>query len=70
MFNIFEQQEEAMTEEAKVRFILKKTLHPQLANAVETMYSRMTLNPGSATVTSVSNFLASRVSELPDYIAC
>ena len=28
MFNIFEQQKEPMTEEAKVRFLLKKIQHP------------------------------------------
>lgn len=70
MFNIFEQQEEPMAEEAKVRFILKKVQHPQLANAVETMRSKLATDaPGTVTVATVSNYLASRVSELPDYIA-
>ena len=69
MFNIFEQQKEPMTEEAKVRFLLQKCLHPQLENAVETLRSRMALTTGSVTVASASNYLASRVSELPDYIS-
>ena len=69
MFNIFEQQGEPMTEEAKVRFILRKVQHPQLANPVETMRSRNSLRPGGLTVAEVSNYLAARVSELPDYLA-
>ena len=69
MFNIFETQKEPMTPEAKVRFILKKCLHPGLQNAVETMRSRMALSPGKVTVTVVSNYLLARVSELPDYLA-
>ena len=69
MFNIYEQQKEPMTEDAKVRFLLKKTLHPQLANAVETIQSQLSLNPGTVTVATVSNFLASRVSDLPDYVS-
>ena len=68
MFNIFEQQGEPMTEEAKVRFILKKVQHPQLANSVETMRSRNILNPNDLSVAEVSNYLAARVSELPDYL--
>ena len=68
MFNIFEQQEEPMTEEDNVRFLLKKTLHPQMTNAVETMQPQMSLNLSTLTVTALSSILASRVSELPDYI--
>ena len=45
MFNIFEQQKEPMTEEAKVRFLLKKVQHPQLEAVVESLKSRMTTDP-------------------------
>ena len=69
MFNIFEQQGEPMTKEAKVQFILRKVQHPQLANPVETMRSRNTLTPGGSIVTEVSNNLTAQVSELPDYLA-
>lgn len=69
MFNVFKHQKEPMTEDAKVCFILQKCLHPQLANTVETLRSRLALTPGSVTVVSASNYLTSRVSELPDYIS-
>ena len=52
----------------KFRFILQKFLHPQLANAVETLRLRLALTRGSVTVASASSYLASRVLELSDYI--
>ena len=70
MFNIFKNQSEPMTDEAKVHFLLKKTQCPQLANAVASMKTRLlTEPPGTITYTNVSNHLASCASELPDYIA-
>ena len=68
MFNIFEQQKEPMTEEAKVRFLLKKVLHPQLSATVEALRTRLSTDPpGTITMTLVANHLASAVSELPEY---
>ena len=70
MFNIFEQQKEPMTEEAKVRFLLKKVQHPQLEAVVESLKTRMTTDPpGTITVPLCCNHIASAVSELPDYVA-
>ena len=70
MFNIFEQQKEPMTEEAKVRFLLKKIQHPQLEAVVESLKTRMTTDPpGTITVPLCCNHVASAVSELPDYVA-
>ena len=70
MFNIFEQQKEPMTEEAKVRFLLKKVLHPQLSETVEALRTRLSTDPpGTITMTLVANHLASAVSELPEYAA-
>jgi hypothetical protein len=34
MFNIFEEEKEEITEQAKVRMLLKKVEHPQLQDAV------------------------------------
>ena len=70
MFNIFEQQKEPMSEEAKVRFLLKKIQHPQLEAVVESLKTRMTTDPpGTITVPLCCNHVASAVSELPDYVA-
>ena len=69
MFNIFETQNEEYTEEAKVRFLLKKVIHPGLSQSVETMKEKQASDPTATTFTYASNYLAARVSELPDYIA-
>ena len=37
MHNIYEKQEESMTDEAKVRFLFKKVQHPGLQSAIEAL---------------------------------
>ena len=70
MYNIFEQQGEPMTDEAKVRFFLKKISHPSLQAVVESLKTRLTTDPpGTITVALCANHIASAVAELPDYIA-
>ena len=70
MYNIFEQQGELMTDEAKVRFFLKKINHPSLQAVVESLKTRLTTDPpGTITVPLCANHIASAVAELPDYIA-
>ena len=70
MFNIFEQQGEPMTDEAKIRFFLKKIQHPSLQATVESLKTRMTTDPpGTITIPLCANHIASAVSELPEYIA-
>ena len=70
MFNIFEQQKEGKTEDAKVRFLLKKTQCPGLASAVSAVKARLSTDPpGTLTFAIASNHIASCVSELPDYIS-
>ena len=69
MFNIYKDQEEPMTEEAKVRFLLKKVQCPGLVSAVSSLKTRISTEPpGTITFSLASNHLASCVSELPDYI--
>ena len=69
MFNIFETQREPMPEEARIRFLLKKTQCPQLQTMVASLKTRMTTEPpGTIRYPTVSNHLASCVSELPEYI--
>ena len=64
MFNMFEEEGEAVTEQAKVRMLLKKVQHPALQNAVSALRIRAQLD--SVTFTECANHLAAMVSELPD----
>ena len=66
MFNIFETEGEPVTEQAKIRYLLKKVEHPQLQSAVENL--RFTSSKDSTTTfTECANHLSSHVSTLPDY---
>lgn len=64
MFNMFEEEGEAVTEQAKVRMLLKKIQHPALQNAVSALRIRAQLD--SVTFTECADHLAAMVSELPD----
>jgi hypothetical protein len=65
MFNIFEEEDEAITEQAKVRMLLKKVEHPQLQDAVGALRVRAQMD--GTTFTECANHLAAIVSEIPDY---
>jgi hypothetical protein len=65
MFNIFEEEEEAILEQAKVRMLLKKIEHPQLQDAVGALRVRAQMD--GTTFTECANHLAAIVSEIPDY---
>ena len=66
MFNIFETEGEPVTEQAKIRMLLKKVEHPQLQTAVENL--RFSANKDSTTTfTECANHLLALVSTLPDY---
>jgi hypothetical protein len=65
MFNIFEEEQETITEQAKVRMLLKKVEHPQLQDAVGALRVRAQMD--GTTFTECANHLAAIVSELPDY---
>ena len=67
MFNIFEEENEEISEQAKVRMLLKKVEHPQLQNAVNALRVRASMD--STTFTECANHLSAQVSELPDYQA-
>ena len=69
MFNIFEQQGEGKTEDAKVRFLLRKTQNPGLTSAVSKIKAHLSTDPpGTVTFAIASNDIASCVSKLLDYI--
>ena len=70
MYNIYSQQKEPRTEDAKVRFLLKKTQCPGLSDAIAALKTRLSTEPpGTITFAVASNHLASCVSELPEYVA-
>ena len=67
MFNIFEEEEEAISEQAKVRLLLQKVEHPQLRDAIGALRVRAQLD--GITFTECANHLSAVVSELPDHQA-
>jgi hypothetical protein len=64
MFNIFKEENEEITEQAKVRMLLKKVEHPQLQDAVGALRVRASME--GINFTECANHLSAQVSELPD----
>jgi hypothetical protein len=64
MFNIFNEEGEAISETAKVRLLLKKVKHPQLQDAIGALRVRSAID--GITFTECANHLAALVSEIPD----
>lgn len=64
MFNIFADEGEPLTEQAKVRMLLAKVEHPQLKDAVGALRVRASMD--GTTFTECANHLSAQVSELPD----
>jgi hypothetical protein len=64
MFNIFEEEGDAISETAKVRLLLKKVEHPQLQDAIGALRVRSAID--GITFTECANHLAALVSEIPD----
>ena len=57
-----------MPEVAKIRLMLKKSIHPHLENTVEAFNGRITIEPvGIITIMTAENHIVSSVSKLPDY---
>ena len=65
MVNLFADEGEHLTEQAKVRMLLKKVEHPQLQDAVSALRIRAQLD--TVTFTECANHLSAIVSELPDH---
>ena len=64
MFNIFEEENEPISEQVKVRILLRKVEHPQLQDAVNALRVRASMS--GSTFTECANHLSAQVSELPD----
>ena len=67
MFNIFTQENEPMTEEAKIRFLFQAIQHKDLLVAVEALRAQQTAG-SNLTYTACCNHLTTAVSQLPEYI--
>ena len=67
MFNIFAQENEPMSEEAKIRFLFQAIQHKDLIVAVEALRAQQTAG-SILTYTACCNHLTTAVSQLPEYI--
>ena len=68
MFNIFEKEGEPMEDEAKLRFLFKKTKCDKLQKTVEALKVQQRTDPTKISYTTAANHLSTAVSELPEYI--
>ena len=69
MFNLFEEENEPMTEAAKLRFLLDRVNHPQLKSDVSALRVKNNIESreDKVTFTKAVNILAASVSSLPEY---
>ena len=65
MFNIYEEEQEEFSENAKIRELFKRVQHPQLQDTVEALKVRF--NMEGLTYTQAANHLTVAVSELPEF---
>ena len=65
MFNIYEEEGEQFTENAKLRELFKRVQHPQLQDTVKALKVRFDME--GITYTQAANHLTAAVSELPEY---
>jgi hypothetical protein len=63
MFNIFEEENESISEQAKVRMLLKKGEHPHTLDGVHALRVRASMS--GSTFTECANHLLAQVSVLP-----
>ena len=66
MYNIFQEEGEELTENAKVRELLKHVQHNQLQDTVKALWVWFDLD--GISYTEAANHLTSAVSELPEYL--
>ena len=65
MFNIYEEEGEEFTENAKLRELFKRLQHPQLQDIVKALKVRFDME--GITYTQAANHLTAAVAELPEY---
>ena len=70
MYNIFENHDEKMEEDAKIRFLFKNIQHSGLEADIAALKASITTNPtGTITYSTVCNHLSTAVLQLPEFIA-
>ena len=67
MFNIFAQEKEPMSEDAKIRFVFKAIQHKDLRFTVEALDAKRAIGTSNLTYTACCNHLTTAVSQLPEY---
>ena len=65
MFNIYKEEGEEFTENAKLHELFKRVQHPQLQDTVKALKVRFEME--GITYTQAANHLTAAVSELPEY---
>ena len=65
MFNIYEEEDEPLTEKAKVRELFKRVQHRDLQETIKALKVRFDLE--GLTYTQAANHITAAVSELPEY---
>ena len=65
MFNIYEEEGEEFTENAKLRELFKRVQHPQIQDTVKAL--KVCFDMEGTTYTQAVNHLTAAVSELPEY---
>ena len=68
MYNIYDKEDEPMSEDAKIRFLFKKIEHPGLTAAIEALKVKQSTNE-ELTYQQAANHLSTAVSELPEFLA-
>ena len=69
MFNIFEEENEPMEEDAKVRFLFNKIQHQGLQAPIEAMRARIATSTVPVSYTTVANHMLTAVSRLPEFVS-
>jgi len=68
MFNLFEEEDEPLTESAKFRFLMEKVQNPQLEADISALKVKSGLGGTSVWFTDAANLIAASVATLPESI--
>ena len=69
MFNLFEEEDEPLTESAKFRFLMEKVQNPQLEADISALKVKSGLGGTSVSFTDAANLIAASVATLPESIS-
>ena len=66
--NVYEEEEEAMHEDAKIRFLYNKVQHPDLQPAIQALKVQESMGT-VISYAAAANHISTAVTELPEYIS-